>query len=147
MPESRAELARDLFMLSFYMCGMNAVDMFQMKPIQPGQERLEYDRSKTCGIREDDAFISIRIIDVARPLLEKYAGKLQTRYADHNRLDTALSKGMQQIQRITGIPAVTYYYARHTFANVARNKGGVSIDDIGLALITSMKNMLPPIFI
>ena len=130
----RAELSRDLFMLSFYLCGMNAVDMYRLEPIQPGQERIEYNRSKTCDIREDDAFISIKIVDEARPLLETYAGKLKLRYADHNCLDTALSKGMGQIQKLTGIPAVTFYWARHTFANVARNKGGMSMDDIGLAL-------------
>ena len=28
--DSRAELARDLFMLSFYLCGMNAVDLYKL---------------------------------------------------------------------------------------------------------------------
>lgn len=131
---SWAELSRDLFMLSFYMCGMNAVDIYQLDPIVPGQERLEYNRSKTCEIRDDDAFISIKIIEEAKPLLEKYAVNLQSRFTSHNGLDTALSIGMQKIQKITGIPSVTFYWARHTFANVARNKGRMSKDDIGLAL-------------
>lgn len=134
VPGSWAELARDLFMLSFYMCGMNAVDMYQLQPLATGQERLDYNRSKTCEIRDDDAFISIKIVEEARPLLEKYAGKLQERFTTHNGLDTALSIGMQAIQKITCVPSVTFYWARHTFANLARNKGGMSKDDIGLAL-------------
>jgi hypothetical protein len=41
---------------------------------------------------------------------------------------------MQVIRKITGIHSVTFYWARHTFANTARNKGKMSMDDIGLAL-------------
>jgi hypothetical protein len=134
VPGSWAELSRDLFMLSFYMCGMNAVDMYQLQPILHCQERLEYNRSKTCEIRDDDAFISVFIVDEARPLLEKYAGKLQSRFVTHDGLNTALSIGMKVIQKITGIPAVTFYWARHSFATIARNKGGITTDDIGLAL-------------
>lgn len=44
---SRAELARDLFMLSFYLCGMNAVDFYHLNEANPACERLEYHRSKT----------------------------------------------------------------------------------------------------
>jgi len=134
LPNSWAELSRDLFMLSFYMCGLNAVDMYQLESIHPGQERLEYNRSKTREIREDDAFISIFIVDEARPLLDKYAGKLQGRFTSHNGLDTALSIGMKDLCKLIGLSGVTFYWARHTFANIARNKGGMHTDDIGLAL-------------
>jgi hypothetical protein len=41
---------------------------------------------------------------------------------------------MQQIRKITKIPKITFYWARHTFANVARNDCRMSKDDIGLAL-------------
>jgi len=131
---SWAELSRALFLLSFYMCGLDAVDMHQLESILPNQERLEYNRSKTREIREDDAFISINIVDEARSLLEKYAGKLQARFTSHNGLDTALSIGMKDLCKITGLSGITFYWARHTFANIARNKGGMHTDDIGLAL-------------
>jgi len=32
------------------------------------------------------------------------------------------------------IPIVTHYWARHTFASIARNECRCSIDDIGMAL-------------
>ena len=47
---------------------------------------------------------------------------------------TALSKGMKQLREITGIPDITFYWARHTFANIARNKCRISKDDIAEAL-------------
>src|SRR5687768_14174881 len=73
---SRAELARDLLMLSFYMCGMNAVDLYHLSHFRAGDKRLEYNRSKTSKVRKDDAFISIRIVPEAVPLLENISGAL-----------------------------------------------------------------------
>src|SRR6202012_1532997 len=49
-------------------------------------------------------------------------------------LDTALSKGMQQLRKVTGIADITFYWARHTFATIARNKCQMDKDDIAEAL-------------
>lgn len=122
----RKMLARDLFMLSFYLCGMNAKDIYaQNWEIKDG--RLNYERSKTKEIRKDNAFISIRIPDVAIPLLEQYTGAyLQRRYSSHDSFINALS---------IGLPAgLTFYHARHTFATLAYNKCGFSKDAIAMAL-------------
>ncbi len=133
-PGGRAELARDLFLLSFYMCGMNAVDFYNLDSYNPQSTRLEYNRSKTTGVRDDDAFISIKIVPEAKPLLEKYIGKLRDRYSTYNGLDTALSKGMKILRKMTDIPDITFYWARHTFATIARNRCKMNKDDIAEAL-------------
>lgn len=133
-PGGRAELARDLFLLSFYMCGMNAVDFYNLNSYDLQSIRLEYNRSKTTGVRGDDAFISIKIVPEAKPLLEKYIGKLRDRYSTYNGLDTALSKGMKLLRKMTGIPDITFYWARHTFATIARNRCKMDKDDIAEAL-------------
>lgn len=73
-------------------------------------------------------------MDEAKPLLEKYLGKLNLRYSNYKNLDSALSKGMKQISKLIRMPGITFYWARHTFANVARNVCRMSKDDIGLAL-------------
>jgi integrase len=133
-PNSRAELARDLFMLSFYLCGINAADLYRINNQKIKNNRLEYNRSKTCSIRRDEAFISIKIIPEAKDILEKYAGTLNTRYTTLYNLNKAIGKGMHQIREITGINCITFYWARHTFANLARNKCRMSKDDVALAL-------------
>ncbi len=133
-PGSRAELAKELFMLSFYLCGINAVDLYYCSRENIHNGRLNYNRSKTKGKRKDDAFISIKIIKKARPLVDKYFGRLSSRYKTYVGLDAALSDGMKQLRQITGIENVTFYYARHTFANAARNTCKISKDDISLAL-------------
>ncbi len=133
-PGSRAELAKELYMLSFYLCGMNAVDLYNLSERDIRNGRVDYNRSKTEGKRKDNAFISIKIVDEAKPLLEKYLGKLRERYSSANCLNWALSKGMEQLRKLTGIPELTLYWARHTFANTARNDCRMSKDDVALAL-------------
>jgi len=123
---SRGELARDLFMLSFYLCGMNASDMYDLKTGKV--ERVNYNRNKTKGRRKDKAFISIKLINEAKPLYDKYAGTLQFRYASSHGLDTAINKGLKQISDID------FYAARHSFGDLARNVCRFSKDDVGLAL-------------
>jgi len=131
---SRAELAKDLFMLSFYMCGMNAVDIYNLDGSKINEGRLEYNRSKTKRMRRDDAFISIKIVPEAKPLLEKYINILNEKYTTHTGLDEALSMGMKDLRGLTGIPELTFYWARHTFATLARNKCRISMNDVALAL-------------
>ncbi|WP_239018537.1 site-specific integrase [Sphingobacterium corticibacterium] len=41
---------------------------------------------------------------------------------------------MEQLRKLTGIPELTLYWARHTFANTARNNCRMSKDDVTLAL-------------
>jgi len=135
VPESsRIELARDMFMLSFYLCGTNAVDFYQSSEINVVNGRFEYNRSKTQGRRQDEAFISIKIVDEAKALLEKYLGKLSSRYGAYDYLDYALYKGMKGLREITGINELTLYWARHTFGTLARNECRMSVDDIAEAL-------------
>jgi hypothetical protein len=131
---SRTELARDLFMLSFYLCGMNAVDLYKLSEFTDMVERVDYNRSKTSSRRRDSAFISINVPTVAIPLYQKYAGKLQQRYCNHNALNTALSKGMRAIGKELKYKDLEFYDARHAFGDWARNICRFSKDDVALAL-------------
>ena len=131
---TRMELARDMFMLSLYMCGTNSVDFYNMDCRSIKNGRLEYNRSKTKGKRRDGAFISLKIIDEAKPLLDKYLGKLQKRFSSRIGLSSAISYGMRKIQKLLNLPSVTYYWARSIFASWARNRCRKSKDDVAMAL-------------
>lgn len=133
-PGGRKELARDLFMLSFYLCGMNAVDLYQLPFDQNVVERIGYNRSKTKGRRKDRAYISINIPAIAVSIYEKYAGKLALRYSTHIALDRALSIGMRAIGKEIKLADPEFYDARHAFGDWARNVCRFSKDDVGLAL-------------
>lgn len=138
----RCEVARDVFLLSFYFIGMNTVDLFNVEAGAIFDGRLTYKRSKTKTRRKDEAQISIRIEPEAAPLVEKYrdpSGKrlfrFHTMYADARGLNWNVNKGLKQVADAVGVnPQLSTYYARHTWATIAANDCGISDSDIGLAL-------------
>lgn len=135
---SRAELARDLLKLSFYLCGMNAKDMY-LQPAYKGG-RINYNRAKTMGKRKDAAFISLHVPEEVGSLVGKYFGKLQKRYSSPDGLNRAIQKGCEAIAAM--LPDIQeklpkplgFYFARHTFGNIARNTCRFSKDDVALAM-------------
>lgn len=129
---SRTELAQKMAMLSFYLCGINAVDLYKMD-YQIVSGRVEYKRSKTKSKRKDNAFISIKLVPEAVELL-KFAATLPHRYASSTNLNKALSKGMGYLSTLTKIPGLQYYKFRHTFGTLARNECRLPKDDIAEAL-------------
>ena len=133
-PGSRAELAKDIFMLSFYLCGMNAKDIYGIKNSSIVVGRINYNRSKTKTRRKDNAFISIKLIPQAALILFKHINRLPIRYADSNNFNKALSKGLKVTGDEIGINSLTMYCARHSFGSIARNQCRFSKDDVAFAL-------------
>ncbi|WP_286778761.1 MULTISPECIES: phage integrase SAM-like domain-containing protein [Sphingobacterium] len=129
-------IARDLFMLSFYMCGTNAND-FHAYLVDKNIERFGYNRNKTRGKRKDKAFISIKVTEEAKPLVEKYAGYLQERYALPKAINNRLSESFKlRLADVFGIPNFTYYHARHFFATLA---GFCGYDDFDIQRALNQK--------
>lgn len=144
LKSTRTAFSRDVFLLSFYLIGMNFADLYELLAIKDG--RLEYERKKTRGRRQDRAFISIRIEPEAQELIEKYKDKSGERVFDfHRRYTTShifssnVNKGLKNVAKLLKVAdnqkqPLTTYYARHTWATIARNKCGISKDDVDLAL-------------
>lgn len=136
----RTIFARDVFMLSFYFAGTNLVDLYEAEEIKDG--RLTYERKKTKNRRQDRAFISIKIEPEAADLIEKYRDKtgkkvfdFHNRYSTSENFNTGVNKGLKNVAKICKTnKGLTTYYARHSWATIARNKCGVSKDDVDLAL-------------
>ena len=139
--DSRITLARDVFLLSFGLIGMNSVDLFRCTQYKDG--RITYQRSKTRGRRADFAQISIKVEPCVQPLLERYRDKtgervfnFYQRYASYRTFNTALNKGLKEIGRLeaVGEDDLEFYAARHTWATLARNKAGIDKETIHEAL-------------
>ncbi|SMC52318.1 phage integrase SAM-like domain-containing protein [Pedobacter nyackensis] len=138
---SVAELFKDIFMLSFYLCGMNAKDMFLITDITG--DRISYNRSKTRSKRKDSAFISIKKIPEAALLVDKYFGNINKRYSSIPSFQSAIFEGSSNLKKILEVSnpeldlekyKLDFYAARHTFATEARNTCGFSVSDVGEAL-------------
>jgi integrase len=136
-PTGRGELARDIFMISFYLAGMNIADIYECT--KPAKGRITYKRKKTRTRRRDSATMSIAVPDELLPYLEKYPSQTSLfgfsgNYKNLEAFRKAIGKGMEQVRDLSGVPGVTSYYARHSWATIARNVCKISKDDIAFAL-------------
>jgi integrase len=124
----REELARDVFMLSFCLCGMNAADLYTCNEIKGKQ--LIYFRQKTTERRDDDAEMRINIPAEVIEIFEKYRDPegnciflFSQHYSDSDNFTTAVNKGLKSINKKIefGIDDISLYYARHSWATIASN--------------------------
>ena len=135
------EKARDLYMASFYLRGMNWMDMSLLKGdgIQGDFERISYIRAKT-----KNKLFSIRITPALRQLLLKYN---QGKIADDHYVFPILPKEnlpqgrihetiknkrkrqnayLKRLSERLELPVFTIYSARHTYANILKRSGAPS---------------------
>lgn len=115
-------ISRDMFMLSFYLGGMNLVDI--LKADFRGKE-IKYRRTKT--VNRTDNITNIPIIDDARVIIDRYmnkSGRLNLRYgfSDKN-LRSYISKGVTMLAESLGIEKTLFISARKTFAQMGLELG------------------------
>lgn len=132
IPETkREEVGKLMFMLSFYLCGMNAVDIYtNIETLKTIPNRINYNRAKTKGKRADNAFISIFIPEEAKDIIRK----IDINYSTMHVLNTSLSIGLSSLNKRLNIEGLIMYSARHSFATIARNDLRINKDDIAMAL-------------
>lgn len=113
---------------------MNPGDIYEMPSSDSIGNRYGYKRAKTRDRRKDEAFISVKVIPEVRPLLDKYAGKLQKRYSTKDGLNKAIDDGLKIVSRETGVPDLDIYDWRHSVGTWARRLCGFSKSDVAEAL-------------
>ena len=136
-PHGRAQLARDCFILSFALMGMNSVDMYNATTCKNGV--ICYNRTKTKDRRSDNAYIEVRIQPCIAELYKLYAWKARVfnfyrRYSCAYDFNAALNKGLKEVGKSVGIEGLNFYQARHTFATLSRNLMRFSKSDVDEAL-------------
>ncbi|MDR1764419.1 MAG: site-specific integrase [Dysgonamonadaceae bacterium] len=154
-PESlQMQIAIDMFVLQLYLFGINAKDLFYLKPENVVDGRLQFNRHKT------NRFYNIKIEPEAAAIIEKYKGNMfllwfadtscqfrDTGYKPHTRQSEfqwinskawlyMLNKQLQRVEKALDLQLVcplTTYFSRHSFASIMREIG-ISKDDISLCL-------------
>ncbi len=134
-----ASMVRDTFMLSFYLIGINTGDLFSLKSIDKSH-RVNYERAKT-GRK-----YSIKVEPEALVLIKKYKGKKKLlsysgTYKKVTTMTRVLDRKLKNIGDAVGVPGLTMYHARHTWATLAANQLNASDEDIGQALGHSKKTV------
>lgn len=127
-------IARDLFLLSFYLCGMNLVDLFHLDRLRDG--RAHFVRTKTAGKNPNP--VSLFVQPEAAEIIARYAGRehvlcFAEEMASYATFNGRIQKAMRAIAAELGIEWLTFYWARYTWATLA-DKIGISEKEISKAL-------------
>lgn len=126
----RYNLAKDCFILSFCLMGINSADLYNATKMDGNT--ITYYRTKTKDRRLDNAKMIVEIPHIIQPIINKYRDKTGKRlfnfyqyYCDEKGFNKAINYGLKEIGSILGIDDLEYYAARHSWATIALNKVGI----------------------
>ena len=135
----RYNLAKDCFILSFCLMGMNSADLYNATEMK--DNTIIYNRTKTKDRRLDKAQMKVDIPKLAQPLIEKYKDETGKRlfnfyqyYVDEKGFNKAINYGLKEIGTLLEIDDLEYYAARHSWATIALNKVGIDKYTVHAAL-------------
>lgn len=155
--EEWQEKYRDIFMLMFYLCGINGADLYPAKKSQVRKGRLEYERAKTYKA------YSIKIEPEAQAIIDKYAGdEYLLKFCEGDKNYTYILQRMSRALKEIGpysrkglggkkehkplFPELTQYWCRHTWATIAAELD-IPKETIAAALGHDMGNTTTAIYI
>ena len=146
----------DVFFISFYLAGINMIDLLQLPKLEGG--RIEYRRSKT-GI-----LCQLNVPQEALQLIKKYEGKERMlrfgeEYKNHKDFLHRMNENLQKVgtmfyeykqakngaihkskHYIADFPEITSYWARHTWATIAAD---IDIPDAVIDMALGHKSPYP----
>lgn len=139
----RARFARDIFLLSFYLGGINLVDLLE---VDLSRDELRYSRKKTRNKKNGDTETVFTIPKATRGIIRKHApnGKLiwPGKCERYDVVIAYLNNCFGMLRKETGICPLSYYSARHTFAQFAFEVG-TPLEVVEYLIGQSMKTNRP----
>lgn len=119
-------MCRDMFMLSYYLGGINIADLLRIN-FNENSVDLCYERKKTETKVKVNKYVEFRMPEEALPIISRYKDasgylKLCKRGAGENP-SNLFSYSMRKIEAATGIRHLIFYSARKSFAQHAFNLG------------------------
>lgn len=124
--ERRYNVARDLFLLSFYFAGINLTDLIDAKL---DGDTINFVRKKTEAKKQGDKGVSLTIQPEARAIIDKYItedGTLDFGYnfSEYGQFRSFITKGLNKIGEKMGFEnKLMYYSARKTFVQFGQQLG------------------------
>ena len=126
----RYNLAKDCFILSFCLIGINSADLYNATKMRGNT--IIYNRTKTKARRLDGAKMMVDIPKIVQPLIDKYKDSTGKRlfnfyqyYGNEKTFNKAINSGLKEIGSILEVDDLEYYAARHSWATIALNKVGI----------------------
>lgn len=140
--------SRDMFMLSYYLGGINLIDLlkydFRNKTI------LEYIRTKTRNKKKSNRTVSFSIPPEAQPIIKEYmnakTGRIDLRLkGTYDTVKNNITEDIKQVARKAGVTdwqRVCYYTARKSFVQHGFDLG-ISLETLEYCIGQSMKSDRP----
>lgn len=140
----KMSIARDLFLLSFYLGGMNLADIMETKF---DEDVIHYVRKKTASKKEGEKMITFTIPDEAKHIIKKYVGrngKLNFGYRfSYRNFQRYVNHCLKELRNELGIKSnISFYSARKTFSQFAFDLG-IRTEIVEYCLGQSMKENRP----
>ena len=144
----KQRIARDLFMLSYYLGGINLIDLLNID--FRGVSVLEYVRHKSRNTKTSDKRISFTIQPEAKELIKKWmnrnTGKLDFGYKfSYKNFLQFITRSIKSLAKDLDIPnykKVCYYTARKSFVQHGFDLG-ISLEVLEYCIGQSVKNNRP----
>lgn len=116
---------RDLIMLSYYLGGINMVDLEKIN--FNGTDTIKYKRTKTADRPKINEFVEFQIPDEAKEIIDRIKGpdgRIQLTAPQRDDVCRQFFRtNMPKLAELTGIPQLVYYSARKSFAQHAFQLG------------------------
>lgn len=118
------KMARDFWMLSFLLCGINPIDLFTLKKPDKNN-RVSFVRTKIKNKTSDP--VKMLLQPEALELIERYKADqdseyllcFESKYLCYDNFKSFVSKKIREIAKITGLEGLTLYWARYSWATIA----------------------------
>lgn len=135
-----AQKAVDLWIFSYFCYGMNFADVARLKFGDIKGDNIVFDRTKTINTERDRSLIEIPVRAEVKAIISKWGNKSldpnayifpvlregltpkQIQDRVHDFID-ATNNNLKNVCAEIGLPKITTYWARHTFATIAYKKG------------------------
>lgn len=139
-------IIRDIFMLTYYLAGMNLIDMLDYDFRNAGE--VSYIRRKTRNTKDGDSMVCFTIPDEAKPLIAKYMDKktgklIFGKYKTYVSCYNTLTRKMKDLAVEVGIKHdFTLYSARKSFVQHGFDLG-IPLSTLEYCIGQSMKEDRP----
>lgn len=117
---------RDMFMLSYYLGGINITDLIDID-FNEQSDVIHYERKKTVRCQKMNKYVEFRIPDEAKVIIDRYKGKdgklKISKWERKTKMHYFLEYNMPLLSELTGIKNLIFYSARKSWSQHAFDLG------------------------
>jgi len=136
------EMAIDVAKIVMCLAGINTVDLYFIEKSRYKDCVISYNRRKTMKFRKDKSLMEIRVPEIIKSLLDKYASgpddeflfNFHKLYSSYDSFNANVNGGLRTICEHNKVEHVCVYTFRHSWATIAQNDLYAKTEEVAFAL-------------